>query len=93
MSSVVPPMPTEHQIARDALDRMPLTATLDETSEEPALLVALRKASAAVDAGRVVPHEEVERRSAELSRRLAAHEADPSRVLTWNQVETYVRRA
>ena len=57
-------MPTDHQIARDALDRLPLTATLEEMSDELALLAALRKAAAAVDAGRVVPHEEVERRSA-----------------------------
>ena len=30
---------------------------------------------------------------AELRRRVAAHEADPSRVLTWEQVEAFVRRA
>ena len=29
---------------------------------------------------------------AEPRRRLAAHEADPSRVLTWEQVEAFVRR-
>ena len=39
------PAPTDHQIARDALDRMPLTATLDEMSEELALLAALRSAA------------------------------------------------
>ena len=31
--------------------------------------------------------------AAELKRRLAAHEADPSRVLSWEQVEAHVRRA
>ncbi len=93
MRTATTPMPTDHQIARDALDRLPLTATLEQMSDELALLAALRKASAAADAGRVVPHEEVERRSVELTRRIAAHDADPSRVLTWEQVEASVRRA
>ena len=56
-------MPTDHQIARDSLDRLPLTATLEQMSEELALLATLRNAGASADAGRVVPHEEVERRS------------------------------
>jgi putative addiction module component (TIGR02574 family) len=30
---------------------------------------------------------------AELDRRLAAHAADPSRVLTWDEVVSHVRRA
>ncbi len=29
---------------------------------------------------------------AELNRRVAAHDADPTRVLTWDQVEASVRR-
>lgn len=46
-----------------ALDRLPATATLEQMSEELALLAALRRGSEAADAGRVVPHAEAERRS------------------------------
>lgn len=52
------------QIALNALDRLPASATLEQMSEELALLAAIRRAEAAADAGRVVPHDEVERRSA-----------------------------
>ena len=37
------------------------TLTLDEISEEVALLAAIRKGEEAAEAGRVVPHEEVRR--------------------------------
>ena len=56
--------PSEKQIAFEALDRLPASATLEQMSEELALLAALRRAEAAADAGRVVHHDEVERRSA-----------------------------
>ena len=39
-------------------------ATLEQMSEELALLATLRRAEAAADAGQVVPHDEVERKSA-----------------------------
>ena len=55
---------SEKQLALDALLRMPESATLRQISEEMAILAAIRKAEAAADAGRVVPHEEVVRRSA-----------------------------
>ncbi len=55
---------TEKQIALDALDRLPATATLEEMIEELAILAAIRRGEAAADAGRVVSHAEVERRSA-----------------------------
>ena len=60
------PNPTtvsERQAALDALDRLPVTATLDEMSEELALLAALRRGAAAADAGQVVTQAEAERRS------------------------------
>ncbi len=44
----------------------------------------------AEDAWRPEPSEELK---AELRRRLAAFEADPSRGLTWEQVAAHVRRA
>jgi len=56
--------PTDKQLALDALDRLPSSATLDQMSEELALLAALRRAEEAADAGRVVSHDVVERRSA-----------------------------
>ena len=56
----VPTVPSQKQIALNALDRLPASATLEQMSEELALLAAIRRA----DAGRVVPHDEVERKSA-----------------------------
>jgi predicted transcriptional regulator len=50
---------TDKQIALDALQRMPETATLDEISEELAILAAIRRGEAAADAGRTLTHEEV----------------------------------
>ncbi len=38
------------------------------------------------------PPELTEEMRGELRRRLARHDADPTRVLTWEQVEEYVRR-
>ena len=55
--------PTDKQIALNALDRLPASATLEQMSEELALLATIRRAEAAADCGRVVPHDEVERRS------------------------------
>ncbi len=55
---------SEKQLALDALSRMPESATLDQISEELAILTAIRRGEAAADAGRVISHEEVVRRSA-----------------------------
>ena len=50
---------TDKQIAPNALQRMPESATLDEISEELAILAAIRRGEAAADAGRMLTHEEV----------------------------------
>jgi predicted transcriptional regulator len=55
---------TDMQVAFDALRRMPESATLDEISEEIAILAAIRRGEAAADAGRTLTHEEVKQRSA-----------------------------
>ena len=55
---------SEKQVALDALSRMPESASLQQISEEMAILAAIRKGEAAADAGRVLSHEEVVRRSA-----------------------------
>ena len=55
---------SEKQLALEALLRMPEAATLDQISEEMAILAAIRKGEAAADDGRVVSHEEAVRRSA-----------------------------
>jgi predicted transcriptional regulator len=62
--SVEAPPSSDKEIALQALRRMPETASLQEISEELAILAAIRRATAAADAGHVVPHEEVKRRSA-----------------------------
>ncbi len=56
---------TDKQLVREALDRMPETATLEEVIEELAILAAIQQGEADIAAGRVVTHEEVVRRSAE----------------------------
>lgn len=55
---------TDKQIAFSALQCMPESATLDEISEELAILAAIRRGEAAADAGRTLPHDEVKQRSA-----------------------------
>ena len=55
---------SEKQSAFEALRRMPETATLEEMSEELAILAALRQAEAAAATGQLIAHEEVVRRSA-----------------------------
>lgn len=55
---------TDKEAALQAIQRMPETATLDEISEELAILAAIQRGEADADAGRVVPHDEVARRSA-----------------------------
>jgi predicted transcriptional regulator len=54
---------TDKQLAWEALLQMPESATLQQISEEMAILAAIRQGEAAADAGRVVSHEEVLRRS------------------------------
>jgi predicted transcriptional regulator len=54
----------DKQIAFNALQRMPESATLDEISEELAILAALRRGEIAAHAGRTLTHAEVKQRSA-----------------------------
>jgi predicted transcriptional regulator len=54
---------SDKQLVIDAVQRMSETATLEEISEGVAILAAIRRGEAAADAGRVVPHDEVRRRS------------------------------
>ena len=48
----------------EAVRKLPETATIDDISEEVAILAAIRRGEKAADAGRVVPHDEVKRRVA-----------------------------
>jgi len=52
------------QIVIDALERMPESLTLQEISEEIAILAAIRKGQAEIAAGRGITHEEAKRRAA-----------------------------
>ena len=54
---------SEKQIALEALWLMPEAASLQEISQEMAILAAIRLGEAAAEAGRVLTHEEVKRRS------------------------------
>jgi len=60
---------TDKQIALNALQRMPESATLDEISEELAILAAIRRGEAAADAGRTLTHTEVKERSVSWTRK------------------------
>ena len=55
---------TDKQIAFNTLQRMPESATLEEISEELAILAAIRRGEVAADAGRTLTHAEVKQRSA-----------------------------
>ena len=52
------------QIVLEALERIPESATLDEISEQIAILAAIRRGEEAAEAGRLLSHEEVKQRSA-----------------------------
>jgi predicted transcriptional regulator len=55
---------SDKQMAVAVLEKMPETATLDEISEEMAILAALQRGKADIAAGRTITHEEVKQRSA-----------------------------
>ena len=65
---------TDKQIAFNALQRMPESATLEEISEELAILAAVRRGEAAADAGRTLTHAEVKQTFIEKQR--AARKGD-----------------
>ena len=48
----------------EALQRMPENATLEEISEQIAVLAAIRRGEEVADAGRLTSHTEVKQRSA-----------------------------
>ncbi len=52
------------EVVVEALALMPDDATLEEISEEIAILAAIRRGEKAADEGKLIPHEEVERRVA-----------------------------
>ena len=55
----------DKQSVIETVQGLPEEATLDEISEEVAILAAIRRGEAAAEAGNVVPHAEVEKRFAE----------------------------
>lgn len=50
---------TAKQIAREAIEQLPESATVQDVIEEIRILAAIRDGEAAADAGRVTPHDEV----------------------------------
>ena len=54
---------SDKQMALEALRQLPESVTLEQISEEIAILAAIRRGVADADAGRVVSHEEVQRRT------------------------------
>lgn len=55
---------SDKQAVLEAVSRMPDTLTLDQIHAELKLLAALREGYADIQAGRVVPHEEIKRQYA-----------------------------
>jgi predicted transcriptional regulator len=55
---------SDKQLAVQALERMPESVSLEQISEELAILAAIRRGEQAASQGRVLSHEEVEKRSA-----------------------------
>jgi predicted transcriptional regulator len=54
---------SDKEFALQAIQRMPPQTSLQEISEELAILAAIRRGEAAADGGRVIPHDEIKRRS------------------------------
>ncbi len=52
----------DKEVVIETIRWMPEIATLEQISEEIAILAAIRKGEEAADAGRVTPHEEVRRK-------------------------------
>ena len=50
------------ELVLEAVRGMPDEATIDQLSEEIAILAAIRRGEEAADAGRLIPHEEVKQR-------------------------------
>lgn len=63
MSTAAPPL-TDKQLAVQALGQMAESISLEQISEELAILAAIRNGHQAADEGRVVSHEEARQRSA-----------------------------
>jgi predicted transcriptional regulator len=55
---------SDKEIVLEALSRLPESATLNEISEEIALLAAIRRGEAAAKEGRDLSHAELKQRSA-----------------------------
>ena len=64
MAADAPPL-TDKQLAAEALDRMPESATLAEIGERLGILAGIDRGQADINAGRAVPHSEAEQRSRE----------------------------
>jgi hypothetical protein len=56
---------SDKRVVLEAVRRMPDSANLDDIRNELELLAALRRAEEDVKAGRVIPHAEVVKRSAQ----------------------------
>jgi predicted transcriptional regulator len=55
---------SDKDVVIETIRQMPEVATLEQISEEIAILAAIRKGEAAADAGQVTPHEEVRQKLA-----------------------------
>ena len=55
---------TNKEVVIETVRKLPDDATLQQISEEIAILAAIRKGEEAADAGRVIPHEEVKKKLA-----------------------------
>jgi predicted transcriptional regulator len=58
------PTLSDKELALQSLRRMSDEASMQEISEEFAILAAIRRGETAADAGRVLTHDEIKRRSA-----------------------------
>jgi predicted transcriptional regulator len=61
--AVETPAVSDKELAILTIQRMAQESSLQEISEELAILAAIRRGEAAADAGRVISHDEIKRRS------------------------------
>ena len=55
---------SDKEVVIEAVRKLPDTVSMDDISEEVAILAAIRRGEEAADSGRIVSHEEVKKRFA-----------------------------
>ena len=55
---------SDKEVVIETVQKLPASATMEDISEEVAILAAIRRGEVAADAGQIISHEEVKKRFA-----------------------------